>query len=402
VRTYRQLFAVKEFRALFIAQCLTVGGFSIGSLALGTITYAQTGSPVWTGLSLFGGPLVMFVGSMFLMSASDLMRPRQAMMLSASVWVVVEALQAVPGMPWQLRFVLLAVPFLTQSATSGTVIALVADILPEDGFVLGRSTLNIAVGVMQFVGYAVGGLLLLRLNTTQLFLTAAVLGAGGLAVRFQISDYPPRARDRVIRRTWRLNRDLLSSRMLLPVYLSSWVPNGLIVGCESLFIPFAPTRAGYLLAAGGAGMLVGDVVVGRYIPHAWRDRILEPLRLLLAAPYVVYLVDPAWQVGVVLTFVASLGYAASLPLQERLVAHTPPQTRGHVLGLRGTGMVVMQSVGALIAGGTAQALGVGPKSAAHAMGVMALASIAVTVALVPGLRLSRPVPVSAPALADAA
>lgn len=42
MRTYRQLFGVAEFRALFGTQCLTVAAASIGSLALGTITYSAT------------------------------------------------------------------------------------------------------------------------------------------------------------------------------------------------------------------------------------------------------------------------------------------------------------------------------------------------------------------------
>ncbi len=63
--------------------------------------------------------------------------------------------------------------------SAGAAIALVADLLPNEAFVLGRSTLNIAVGSMQIVGYGLGGLLLLWLSTSGLFLTAAA--CSGLA-----------------------------------------------------------------------------------------------------------------------------------------------------------------------------------------------------------------------------
>jgi hypothetical protein len=50
----------------------------------------------------------------------------------------------------------------------------------------------------------------------------------------------------------------------------------------------------------------------------------------------------------------------------------------------------MQGVGALLAGLLASALGVGPAAAAEAMGVLAIASLAVTAALTPGLARSKP------------
>ena len=58
--------------------------------------------------------------------------------------------------------------------------------------------------------------------------------------------------------------------------------------------------------------------------------------------------------------------------------------------MQGTGLMVGQALGALVGGTVASALGTGPVAAAHAMGVMAVASVAVSVALTPGLRRSRP------------
>jgi len=83
VRTYRELFAIAEFRAIFIAQCLANAAAAAGSLALGTVTYAATGNAALTGLSMFGGPLIRLAASWFTSSAADLLRPRQALMAVA-------------------------------------------------------------------------------------------------------------------------------------------------------------------------------------------------------------------------------------------------------------------------------------------------------------------------------
>ena len=392
VKTYRQLFAVGEFRVLFLSQCLTLAAHSVASLALGTITYQATGSPVLTALSMFGGPLVRLVGTTFLGAFADIIRPRTALLVVALAGLTADLLQAIPGLPWGWRFVLLAIPWLVMSATGGSMIALMSDILPADAFVLGRSTINIAVGVMQIVGYGLGGILLLHFTTTQLFLGAAVASLVTLVmVRFGLRDHPPRVTGaKVVGRTREVNRRLLGSRVLRPVFLTLWVPNGLVVGCEALFVPYAGERAGYLFAAAAAGMLIGDIVVGRFVSESVREHLIEPLRVLLAVPYLGFLFVPSLPVAMTLGFLASAGFAASLPLQERLVQHTGGEVRGQVFGLNSTGLMVGQAVGAFLGGLVAQSLGPGHEDVARAMAVMAALSLVTTIALTPGLRRSRP------------
>ena len=392
MKTYRQLFAIREFQALFLVQCLNIGSYAVASLALGTITFAATGSPVLTALAMFGAPLMRLVGQTLFGSGSDLVRPRTALVVVACKTMVTDLLQALPGLEWGWRFALLAVGPLITSALGGSMMALVSDILPPDGFILGRATMNIAVGGMQIVGYGIGGLLLITFSTTQLFLGAgAALFVAVLLLRLGLSDHPPRqAGASLVRRTREVNRALLGSRVIRPLYLTMWVPNGLIVGCEALFVPFAGERAGYLFAVTAAGMLLGDIVVGRFLAVAVRDRLIGPLRLLLAVPYLAFFLVPSLPYAAALAFVASVGYSSSLPLQERLVSHTDGQARGQVFGLQGTGLMVGQALGALLGGAVASTLGMGPVAAAHAMGVMAAASVVVSIALTPGLRRSRP------------
>jgi hypothetical protein len=81
---------------------------------------------------------------------------------------------------------------------------------------------------------------------------------------------------------------------------------------------------------------------------------------------------------------ASVGYAASLLLQEQLVALTPPGVRGHALGLHSSGMLTAQGLGAALAGAVA-----GRTSVPTAMAVSAGLSVAVTLALAPGLGRAR-------------
>jgi hypothetical protein len=397
--TYRSLFAIREFRVLFLNRCVVVISVAASGLALATITYDATRSAVLSGLSMFGGPLVSVVVSQLLLASSDRVRPRTGMMCQMGAALLCDALQLVPSLPWQARFGLLAIPYAAYAMFSGSRWVLVREIVPEGSYILARSLMNLAEGGMQVAGYGIGGLALLWLSPRGLFAVAALADLVSLvSVRSGLRDRPARTvrhegaagRGGVVRRTMAVNRRLLGSPVTRPLYIALWVPNGLVVGCESLFVPYGNAASaghgsltGWLFASAAAGMMAGDLVIGRFVPPGWRDRIIEPLRLLLAVPYLLFFLSPPPAAAIPLGFGAAAGYAASLPLQDRLIRHTGNAIQGQVLGLHMNGMLVWQAIGALIAGTVASWV-----PPAIAMGVMAAASTAVTLALIPGLRRS--------------
>lgn len=389
MRTYRELFGLREFRVLFGIRLIAMLAAVVGNLAIGTVIYDVTRSPLLTALSLFGGPLISLVTSQFLLAVPDLMRPRGLLMLTALAIGVGDLLQLIPGLPLGGRFAILAVSYVVLAATSGTAIGLLADIVPTEAFVLARSTLNITVGGMQILGYAVGAVLLAAVRPVDLFWISG--GAGLLAalwVRLGLRDHPPRAAGSVVARTRATNRALLSSPVVRPIFLMMWIPNGLVVGCEAVYIPYAGAHSGFLYAATAVGMLAGDVVIGRFIPNRVGDRLVVPLRVLLALPFTLFFLLPPLPVAAVLGLVAAFGYPAGLPLQERLVRHIPEDTRGQGFGLASTGMMLGQSVGAIISGSLSSLLGGHSSAAGHAMTVMAVLSLTATTLIAPGLRRS--------------
>ncbi|MEW9551869.1 MFS transporter [Nonomuraea sp. NPDC050783] len=389
MRTYGQLLRTAGFTPLFVATSVQVTASTTSGLALGVLVYATTRSPLLAALSMFGPSLAQVAGATVLLSAADRLPPRAALAGIAAVLGLGTAVLAVPGLPvWALFAVLLGLGPVA-SLGGGVRWGLLNELLPREGYLLGRSVMNMAMGVVQIAGFAGGGALVAALSPRGALLAAAALHLAEAAVlRYGLGHRPPRAAGRPsVAATWRANVLLWSSAPRRHVYLALWVPNGLIVGCESLFVPYAPEHAGVLFAAGAAGMLAGDVVVGRFVPASWRERLGSPLRLLLAVPYLAFALEPGLPVAVAVVASASTGYAASLLLQERLMALTPEEMGGHALGLHSAGMLTLQGVGAALAGALAQLT-----SAATAMTAMAAASVAVTLALARGL---RPGPVTA-------
>ena len=232
-------------------------------------------------------------------------------------------------------------------------------------------------GIMQIAGYATGGVLVALLSPRLCLLLAAALYGTSAALALCLTRRPPRASGRPsVRATWRANARLWSAPPRRHVYLALWIPNGLVVGCESLYVSYEPRAAGTLFACAALGMLAGDVTIGRLLPARLRPRLGIPLLVLLPAPYLVLFLHPPLPLTAVLVALASVGFGASLVQQERLVALTPDDLSGHALGLHSAGMLTMQGVAATAAGTVAQLT-----SPATAMTVMAFASLTVTFTL---------------------
>ncbi|MFF2137004.1 MFS transporter [Streptomyces sp. NPDC058193] len=379
--TYRALFHVPQFGPLFVTSALQGAASTTSGLALGVLVFTSTGSPLLSALSMFGASLAQLAGATLLMSAADRLPPRAALSGAALAFGLGTALLAVPGLPLPLMFAVVLSEGVLAAVAGGVRYGLLHEVLPREGFLLGRSVLNMCAGTMQICGYAAGGVLVAVLSPRgTLLVGAALYAAGAAAARLGLARRPPRAAGRPsVGETWRTNALLWSSAPRRRVLLSLWLPNGLVVGCESLFVPYRPDRAGLLFACAALGMLVGDTVTGRFVPARWRGRLATPLLLLLAAPYLLFALRPSLPLALVLTAVASTGFSASLVLQERLMALTPDAMTGQALGLHSSGMLAVQGVAATLAGALAQRC-----SPATAIAVSAAASIAVTLALAPG------------------
>ncbi|KUL27457.1 MFS transporter [Streptomyces regalis] len=378
MRSYRQLFRTPEFTPLFLASSANVLAQTISGLALGTLVFRATESPLLSAVSMFGPSLAQMLGATFLLSGADRLPPRSALTGISLVFAAATAVLALPALPLWAVFAVILGQGLVASLGGGVRWGLVNEILSKDGFMLGRSVFNMMAGIAQIVGYATGGLLVAVLSPRlSLLLSAALYVAAAAVLRLGLTPRPPRAQGRPsVAATWRSNALLWSSRPRRLVFLALWIPNGLVVGCESLYVSYAPDAAGTLFACAALGMFVGDVTVGRLVPPRLRPRLGIPLLALLAVPYVFFALRPGVPVAAVAVAVASVGFGASLVQQERLMALTPDELSGHALGLHGAGMLTMQGVSAALAGSVAQLT-----SPATAMTVMAVASLAVTLSL---------------------
>ncbi|MET8813851.1 MFS transporter [Streptomyces sp. NPDC004549] len=376
--SYRSLFRTPEFTPLFLGSAAQTAAQTLGGLALGTLVYRATGSPLLAAVSMFGSSLAQVLGATVLLSGADRLPPRTALSFIALTFAAGTALQALPGLPTGVLVLIVLLLGLVASLGVGVRWGLLNEILTKDGYLPGRSLFNMMSGLTQITGYVTGGALLTALSPRVCLLAAAALYlSAALLLRLGLTPRPPRVGGRPSPAvTWRTNARLWADRSRRLTYLGLWVPNGLVVGCESLYVSYAPGAAGTLFACAALGMFAGDVSVGRLISPRVRTRLATPLLLLLAVPYLLFAAHPPLPVAVVCVTLASVGFGASLVQQERLMSLTPDELAGHALGLHSAGMLTLQGVSATLAGTVAQLT-----SPATAMTVMAAASATVTLTL---------------------
>lgn len=385
MRTYRELFSVYEFRALWASTAFTTAASTMSSLALAVVIHEETGSALLAATTMFGPSLMQVLGATTLMSMADASPPRRTLMLVGVVVAVAGAIQALLSLPPLGRMLVVFGAAYIVSLGSGVRWGLLSELLPNDAYPLARSTMNLAVGVFQVVGYAGAGALLTILDPPQiLWLSAALATAAVVAVRRGVTERPARRRRRAgLAETWRGNGELMRQPGARALLVALALPNGLIVGCEALFVPYAGNAAGLLLASVAGGMMAGDLVVGRFLSRRGRQLAGLWLRFVLAAPFLLFVAKPAVPVAAVLAAVGAAGYAASLSQQEQLVAITAPELRGQVLGAESALRMTLQGVCAILAGALGEIW-----SVPVAIALLAAASLLSSIILTPSLVLT--------------
>ncbi|MFB7514793.1 MFS transporter [Streptomyces sp. NPDC056144] len=384
--SYRALFRTPEFTPLFLTGAAQIAAHTVAGLGLAILVYRATGSPLLSSLALFTPSLAQLIGATTLLSAADRVPPRAVISGVALFFALGTTVLAMPALPTWAVFAVLLVLGLASSLGGGVRHGLLNEILPRERYLLGRSVVNMSAGVCQIGGFAAGGVLLAVLSPRGTVLVGAGLYlTAALVARFGLGARPPRATGRAsVAATWRTNARLWAVPARRRCYLALWVPNGLIAGAESLFVPYDPEHAGLLYAFGALGMLTGDTLVGRFLPPRLRARLRYPLQALLAAPFLAFALDPGLALAAVLVTLATIGYGASLLHQERLMTLVPEELSGHALGLHGSGMAALQGVSAALAGTVAQFT-----SPRTGMAALAVVSLLVTLALVRGDRADR-------------
>lgn len=383
--TYREIFAVGEFRALFAMVLLRALATTAEILGLSVLVYARTGSALLSAVAYGIGFLPQLVGGALLTSLADRLSPRGVISVLALVRAAPGALIGLIDMPIAAMLVLVAGIALLDPAAGAARGRLMPAILDGDRYVLGRSIMSATASGAQILGLGVGGVILAFLSARQLLLlaAAALIGASALAW-FGLQHHrstPTAGTGRgSIRATLTGNAALWSERRIRGLMLAQWLPAWFVTAAESLLVPYAgalgrpESTASVLLAALPVGMVTGQLVVGRLCTAPTRERLSFPLATLIGIPLLAFALHLPVTIGAALLVVTGAGFGYALGLQRRFLDVLPGHRQGQAFGLLGSGAMGGQGAGPAAAGGLATVLGPGA-AIAIAGGATILASL---------------------------
>jgi len=198
-----------------------------------------------------------------------------------------------------------------------------------------------------------------------LLVSAACHLTAAATVRFGLRNLPspPTTGERVsaFRQSWTANAHLMSDRAVRRLMFVQWFPPACVTGAEALLVPYAVRRgfpqgtAGVLLACVPVGMLIGDLVVGRFLRPRTRERLVPFLLALLGAPVLALAAAPPLYAVAALLVATGAGFAYSLGLQREFLDVLPEANRGQAFGLLTTGLMTLQGLGPAAFGAFGQA-----------------------------------------------
>jgi diguanylate cyclase (GGDEF)-like protein len=402
--TFRNVLAIREFRALYIAQNLSVAGDQLARIAVGVLVFDRTGSPTLTGLSYAVSYLPWLLVGPVLSGYADRKPRREVMILCDALRLIVVLVMALPGLRSGELIALVALVACGEAPFVSARGAMIPDILGEGDLYAAGSTLSNATGQMAVViGYATGGLLVASVGThTALLVDAATFLLSGLtAVRFV--ERRPAANATPAH--WRRDlaegaRVVFTNNRLRWLVATTWLVLGVVVSTEAAAIPYASAHsrgaatAGLLIASLPLGIIVGTLLMRRFLAATTSEHLMLPLALLAPAILSLTAFNPAAWIAATIWFSAGTCAAVTVTANRVFVVSVPRAVRGRAFGIAVTGIAAAQGSYSLLTGIAAHEAG--PAHAIADLSLLTFVILASVSIISPGYRSEPTVPTGIP------
>ena len=181
------MFAVREFRALWFSEILSVAGDRLALVALTLLVYDRTRSPLLAAAAYAAGYVPWVIGGLFLADVAD-RRPRRTVMVACdAVRAVLVAAMALPGMPLLALVALLFATTMFTPPFESARAAITPDILHGELYVLGAAVTQTTFLAAQVAGAVGGGVAVAFVGTRPaLAIDSATFVLSGLLIAFGI------------------------------------------------------------------------------------------------------------------------------------------------------------------------------------------------------------------------
>ena len=363
---FRDVFAVAEFRALWLAQLLSVVGDQLARVALTVLVYDRTRSALLAAITFVVSIVPTFFGGLTLAWLAD-RYPRRGVMITCDLArCALVLVMASPGMPLTGMVALLFVVTLVGAPFTSARAAIYPDVLTGDRYVMGTAVTLTTYQFAQVLGFAAGGAAVGFLGArTSLVIDAVTFAGSALIVRAWVSSRPaPSGAARGHRGSSRLAALRASARLVLArpalrtPMLFGWLA-AFYVAPEAVATPLAhdlrggAAAVGVILAADALGQTTGAIAFSRLVAPPTRLRLMGPLAVAACAVLVLFVWQPGLWVSLLILFTSGLCASYQLAANAAFVTAAPQQQRSQAFGLAQGGMSLGQGAAMILAGAAA-------------------------------------------------
>jgi MFS family permease len=363
--TFRQVFGVSEFRALWTAQVLSVAGDQLARVALTLLVFQRTGSALLAAITFAVSIVPAFVGGLTLSGLADRLPRRQVMIASDLSRTVLVAIMAIPGMPVFLMICIFGVVTLIGAPFSAARAALYPDILTGDLYVLGTAVTLTTLQFAQVIGFAAGGAIVELFGVrTSLLVDSATFLVSALITRALVRARPtaraaPRVRSLSLADLSAGIRLVFGNPALRTPMLLGWlvafydIPEG-VVAPLSRSLGAGDLAAGLILAAAALGASIGAVGFSRLVSPERRVRWMTRIAPLAPGVLVLFAFRPALPAALAILTASGIFDCYQVAANATFVQATPPSQRSQAFGIVQGGMSLGQGTAMILAGAAAE------------------------------------------------
>jgi MFS family permease len=362
---YSEVFASREYRALYVASALSWVGDYLAKAAVTALVFQQTRSVAAAAAAFAITFLPWVLGGPVLAAMAERYSNRSVLVTADLCRAILMCTIAIPGMPTAVLIALLfassmfAPPF--QAARS----ALLPRILAGDRLTLALAVTFTTMQGAQALGYLLGGALAAHYARMAILANALSFVMSALLIRvFIVQREPgvaPAARTGLFSETADGFRLVFSSRTLRGIVIVALtsiafpvVPEGIAASWSATFSSEASTRGfiqGMIMVAAPLGALLCGITFNRLVAPPRRRRLapvfalLTPMCLVPAA-----FSPPAWVV-VALTAVTTFVFTGLFPTANAMFAQALPNAfRARASGVVQAGSQLVQGASVVAVG----------------------------------------------------
>jgi MFS family permease len=363
--TFRDVFAVREFRALWFSEVLSVAGDRLALVALTLLTFYHTRSPLLTAIVYAAGYLPWVIGGLFLAGVAD-RRPRRSVMVVCDVVrAVLVAIMVIPVLPLGVLVALLFAATMFAPPFESARAAITPDILQGERYALGTAVIQSTFLAGQTVGAVGGGFAVAFLGVRPaLVIDAATFVVSALFIGLGTRARPAAARPEIVQSSPLARmRDgfglLFGDQALRTLLLLGWLVVFYTIP-EGVAAPYAAKLGGGSIATGLVlastvfSTTIATPLFTRFVRPRRRLAWMGPLAVLTCATLVLTALRPGLAASLVIFSLSAAFGVYQIAANTAFVVRVPNERRAQAFGIANMGVIVGQGAAFVAAGAAAE------------------------------------------------